>query len=145
VVCLGPAGSWQWTGLAPLAVGALAAWFLPTVGQVAALGLGVVFALLALYAVRMRVVLDGDRLRVRNSVRWRRLQLDQLVIVRAVPVSRSGPMLRLQDVAGDRCWIRLHGLQPHDRQQLLDLLRPFVFADRVQHLGPVHKMLAAET
>ena len=143
-VALGLDERWQWTALVPLVLGLLIALVVPPPEQVAAMGLGALFALMLLYGLRMRVIVEGPRMRMRNSVRWHQVRLDQLATVRAVPASRSGPLLHLQDRGGNRCWIRLHGLPEADRQHLLAILQPYVCAEDVERVGPVQKILTTK-
>ncbi|MFI9601467.1 hypothetical protein ACIHCX_16630 [Streptomyces sp. NPDC052043] len=133
---------WQLASLPFGAVWALVWAAIPGDGFWSAAVVGAVFGLLCLGLLRMRVIIDGGLLHVREKLRWRTVRLDRLATATAVPSTRIGPLLKLEDAEGRRVLILLQRLRDGHRQRLCDMLRPFVSAPQVRQVGPVDTMLA---
>ncbi|WP_033817792.1 hypothetical protein [Kitasatospora sp. MBT63] len=112
-----------------------------TVDRAAWLIVGAAFAVIMTATVRLRVVIDGDRLLMRNTIWWKTIALDALTEVKAHDGGRSGPGIRLEDRKHHHCWIRVEVLRQEERQQLYTELERRLAAGCVRLTGDLERSL----
>jgi hypothetical protein len=142
-VRLGLPARWQLYGLIPLAIGTGISLAVgkDTFDRTAWLLVGVAFAVIMKGTVRLRVVIDGDRLLMRNTIWWKTIALDALTEVKAHDGGRSGAGIRLEDRKHRHCWIRVEALRQEERQLLHAELERRLAAGGVRLSGDLERSL----
>ena len=102
---------------------------------------GAVFTLGFLYLYHYQIAIDQDRMLIRNPV-WKTIELDQLVEMKAVPATRSGPIIAVADRNGVRSALNLGLLNAHGRSLVCQALQPYATREGIRLTGPVQDMLA---
>jgi len=102
--------------------------------------LGAVWTLLFLWKTWYLVYVDRSRLMIRNPL-WKIVDLDRLAVVKAYPAAKNGPVLRLVDQSGAKCWVGATNMNRRNWAILCAELQPYATREGVRHEGAVRKFL----